>query len=135
MPSFFTFKSYWSALILVFLVLGGSLASKASHLAAADLYIDYIGSGANDYSYRVTLAVYKACEPGAIPLEDEETVTYSSPSGCGLSGTLDMKTPKIDTLDQLCPDFKASNSCRDVNSIFPAFIRHIWVKDVTLSGP
>ncbi|WP_344823486.1 hypothetical protein, partial [Rurimicrobium arvi] len=113
--------------------------SKASHLAAADISVDYVPTAASPYTYKITLNVYKACELGAIDLSKTETLNWESISKCLPGDSRDMGTPQIDTLDQLCDTFKKINSCRTLDAtsvaLRPAFVRHRWQLVVTLPGP
>jgi len=112
------------------------LSSQASHYAAADMHIDYVGTGPTDYTYKITLNLYKACEPNNAGLPTTTTLNWRSIGGCGPSGSTSMTSPIIDTLDKLCDTFKSQNSCRVATStFFPAFVRHTFVKTVTLSVP
>ncbi|MBL7713139.1 MAG: hypothetical protein JNL13_11760, partial [Chitinophagaceae bacterium] len=123
-------------LIGLFLVLLYCAPARANHLAAADMHVDYVPTGATPYSYRVTLNVYKACE-GGIPLGLTARLEWESISGCLPGGFRDMGPVTIDTLDKLCDTFKAISSCRPDTGVtdYPAFIRHTWVLVVDLPGP
>lgn len=125
--------TYFRACVLSLLLLGISINAGASHLAAADIHVDYVGTGPTDYTYKITLNVYKSCEPSSIDLSTAATLNWTS--SCMAGGSSLMGAPIIDTLDHLCDTFKSINSCRDVTSPFPAFVRHTWVKIVTLAGP
>ncbi|WP_344823173.1 hypothetical protein, partial [Rurimicrobium arvi] len=130
---------YIKLFLLVFLLPFLPLQSKASHLAAADISVDYVPTAASPYTYRVTLNVYKSCEIGAAPLATSATLNWKSISDCFPGDSRDMGTPQIDTLDQLCDTFKKINSCRTLDStsvaLRPAFVRHRWQLVVTLPGP
>lgn len=108
--------------------------SMASHYAAVDLYMDYIGTGPTNLKYQVVLVVYKACEWGpngtAIDLSATETVNFSSP--CGSIPSRTITGGPSDTLDQLCPAFAPHNMCREYNSPWPAFVRKVYKDTVTL---
>lgn len=125
--------------LIAFMLLFGTLWSGkaiASHYAAVDLYVDYIGTGPTNLKYRVTLVLYKACEVGSIDLPLTTTVNIASgPSGCGVGTSLPLNNPVIDTLDGLCPSFSAINSCRQSGSPWPAFVRHTFQDTITLSTP
>lgn len=121
-------------MVLSFLPFSGALAS---HFAAADLQVDYVGEGPNDLRYKVTLTLYRACELplnpdfGQAELSNFETVRY------GFGGTWGYNTGRMaasprDTLDQLCPNFKDQNSCRVRGSIYPGFIRRVYDTVITL---
>jgi len=60
-----SYIQYGIRYLLLSLVLCGIMASptKASHVAAGDIYMDYIGHGPSNLKYLVTLVVYKVCEP------------------------------------------------------------------------
>jgi hypothetical protein len=103
--------------LLPLLLLLGALPSRAVHIAAVDLYINYIGTPgtADSFKYEIILQVYKACEKSntGTPLGSAYDITYFTSSGCGAGGTIKVNTPVIDTLDKLCDTFKAKNSCRN----------------------
>lgn len=129
----------FAASLFTMLLTALSFQSQASHLAAADIHVDYV-PGVSTYTYRITLNVYRACERGSAPLSTAATLRWQSISGCNTGGSSDMGAPKIDTLDQLCDTFKAYNACRfptDTVALarFPAFVRHQWTLVVTLPGP
>jgi len=122
-------------LVALMLLFGTLWSGKAiaSHYAAVDLYMDYIGTGPTNLKYRVTHVLYKACEVGSIDLPLSTTVNINSgPSGCGSALSLPLSNPDIDTLDGLCPAFSAINSCRQSGSPWPAFVRHMFQDTITL---
>jgi gliding motility-associated-like protein len=129
-------KSVRIRIISMMLVLLCLFSNKAlaSHIAAADLYIDYIGTHPNDLRYKVTLVLFKACDIGSIDLPTSDYVNISSSCG-GPVGNCNHLMPTVvgpDTLDQLCDTFKSINSCRVAGSIYPGFIRRIYIDTVTL---
>jgi gliding motility-associated-like protein len=126
-------RSLLGSLGILIMLLCSAGKAVASHYAAADMYVDYIGNGPGDYRYKVTLKVYKACEPFSSSL-GSESFSVSSPSGCNSFSTSRFMQPKqIDTLDQLCADFKPFNSCRvPTDTTLPAFIRHTFTDTITL---
>ncbi len=128
-------------LLIFSLTLLLSLTSKfvfASHYAAGDIYVTYIGagqdgcSGTTEYKYEITVDVYKACEPGSSFLGTNETLRIWS-TNAGYDQSIQMSNPQIDTVDQLCDVYKPVNSCRNAGQAGPywAFIRHrytyIWI--------
>jgi gliding motility-associated-like protein len=130
----------WTRLLLICTLLlgaGGFQDAIASHFAAGDLYVTYIGNGPTNLKYRVTLYTYVACEPSQAALYTSETVSWSSSCGGGGSRTITI-TPNAystqggDTLDQLCPGFTAVNSCRSGNTAYPGFVRGTFEDTVTL---
>lgn len=122
-------RKYMLALFIMLLASAGTKVF-ASHYAAADIYLDYIGSGPGNFKYKVTLIIYKACEPGSIDLSDNEVVHF----GSSCYGTIDriLNQPNNDTLDQLCPNFAPINSCRVSGSQWPAFVRKTFTDTITL---
>ena len=129
-----TFIKQFKSFVLIVLLVLLSKETSASHYAAADIHVDYIGTGPTDYTYKITLNLYKACEWGNASLPTTTTLNWSS--SCFPGGSTTMTTPVIDTLDQLCDTFKSQNSCRVATStFFPAFVRHTFVRTVTLPGP
>lgn len=134
------FKLFVAGLFAL-LCMAVSFQSRATHLAAADIHVDYVPGGASVYTYRITLNVYRACERTSARLDTNATLNWSSISGC-IAGKFSspMGKPQIDTLDQLCDTFKAYNACRfptDTVALarYPAFVRHRWTLVVTLPGP
>lgn len=127
-------RCFSACLLLLYSVLWGGVAS-ASHYAAADLYVDYIGTGPGNLKYRVTLMLYKSCEPGSIDLTTTTSVRIYSPSGCSNQQILlPMTASDKDTLDQLCANFAPINACRSPgqNSPWPAFVRHTFIDTISL---
>ena len=96
--------------------------SKACHLAAADIYVTYVGEGADgcsnpDYKYEVTLIIYYACQDCFNPGNGPQQVFYESAflgvggGNPGLSVRVDTVGPAPDTVHSLCGQFSDSNSC------------------------
>jgi len=106
-------------------------------VAAADIYWDYIGTDGNDLRYRITLVLFKACEPNNAGLGTTAQVRIYAPS-CGSSQASPFTTLNLpmvvgpDTMDQLCANFKDSNTCRTPTSPWPGFERRIYIDVVTL---
>lgn len=135
-----TCKGVLGTLLLILSTFG---AAYASHLAAADISVRYVGNKPGEcapiFTYEVTLEIYKSCEQGSIDLDRTATISVFSPSGC-VAGTINLPLTvapnNIDTLDQLCWDAKQLNSCRMPNqtgpNAQPGFIRHRFVTRVSL---
>ncbi len=136
-------KSVLGALFLLLLSFGNA---RATHLAAADISVRYIGPMPGDnrcipfFTYEVTLDVYKACEENSSTLFPSQTVNIFTPSGCysGPTLTLPLSNPQIDTLDQLCVDSKYLGSCfnnqvpRADGKTQPSFVRHHYIDTISL---
>lgn len=119
-------------LLIVFACLGPK--TFANHLAAVDIRADYIGSGPNDMKYRVTLTVYKACEPPNAWLVDTEYYVIRSVS-LNLQDTGMAITSRMDTVDYMCPALSAQNSCRRVaNTSGPGYVRAVYYDTVVVPG-
>jgi hypothetical protein len=104
----------------------------ASHYASVDMFIDFIGSDSLHMKYRVTLTVYKACEPNSSQLSGSEPLSVSSVNA---QFTINRTLPQVgpeDTLDQLCGNFSPINSCRQVGSPWPAFVRRRYIDTITV---
>lgn len=120
----------WLLVMCVLMFIGMDKA-KASHFAAADLFLTYVGDGVDgctgttEYKYLVTFDIYKACEQGSAGLPQNVSISYQSTNSGDPVGFLAMSTPRIDTLDGLCDNFKKDNSCRvPANQNLPGFVRH-----------
>ncbi len=114
-----------ATIVALFASVFNTYIAKASHFAAADLYMEYVGDINNQYRYHIVLSVFKACEPGSIDLGTFETIhVWSLNSNYDENFTIFGDPP--DTLDQLCPGFKPHNSCRETGSQFPAFVRKVY---------
>lgn len=116
-------------ILLVILVSLSGLQAKAGHLAAADIYYEYM----SPLTYKVHLVLYQDCGPASsFALSNPESVTVSSAS-CGQSFNLVVDTVGNggkDTLSSLCA--VVSNWCKDPNSIYPAYERWHFSGVVTL---
>ncbi|XZF16012.1 gliding motility-associated C-terminal domain-containing protein [Chitinophagaceae bacterium MMS25-I14] len=132
----FTRQLFFAMLLLISSF--GFKTGYASHFAAADMYVKYIGTGQADLRYAIVLDVYKACEWGNSDLYYPEYVTISSASLGVASYTVTMDTAgtghRSDTLDQLCSQFAPINSCRVQNTIYPGFVRSRYTDTVVLQG-
>jgi len=105
----------------------GIKQAKASHFAAADLYMEYVGTPAEPFRYKLVVNVYKACEPNNASLSTFETLRlWSVNAGACADFSMNVMGSPEDTLDQLCDNFKPSNSCRVPGSQFPAFVRRTY---------
>ncbi|MCB9046719.1 MAG: gliding motility-associated C-terminal domain-containing protein [Chitinophagales bacterium] len=124
----------------------GATKAKACHFAAADIYVTYIGTGANgcgtpDYQYEITLIVYHACQTCYLDAGTTAPVYYKSATleaagSPNASGTVTVTslTTAPDTSHQLCAQFADSNSCKQLStaSRFPAFRVRTYKGTVTL---
>ncbi len=138
--------------------------SKACHLAAADIYVTYVGEGADgcsnpDYKYEVTLIIYYACQDCFNPGNGPQQVQYQSeslgfgivsPGNPAVTVRLDTFGQAPDTVHSLCGQFSDSNSCilpewslprgtplPDRAANFPGYQKRIYRNKtpLTLPGP
>ncbi len=114
-----------------------TIESKATHYAAVDMYVDYVGSGPTDLRYKVTLSVYKACEnPNGFANADlsiyDGDIEITSSCGSITPPSYRLPVVAVDTLDQLCQNFSLQNSCRSTTTPYPGFVRWRFVDTITL---
>lgn len=128
--NFTKFRSFLTYAIVLICSMS-AISAKASHYAAIDLYVTYVGNGPADLRYRVVLNVYKACEPGSIDLVPSDGA-ISVTSSCGSLSNITLTARGIDTLDQLCDTFSMQNSCRSPSSMYPGFVRWTFYDTLTL---
>lgn len=115
------------------LMLLGLMGTKAyaDHIAAVDLYADYIGADSTNMKYRVTLVVYKNCS-GITTLGATQTITTNSVLG-GFNFTRALpQFGTTDTLDQLCENLGIPNRCRSAASTFPGYERKTYRDTITV---
>ena len=109
-------------MLLVFTVLVTALFSvqnaKACHLAAADIFVTYVGAGADgcsapDYQYEVTLVIYYACQTCFNDGEFNQSIrVQSTEAGFNQAFVAPPFNPTdADTVHGLCGEFADSNSC------------------------
>jgi gliding motility-associated-like protein len=133
------------ALVIIMFSIGVQKAS-ASHYAAVDLYVTYIGAGQNgctgttDYKYEITLQIYAACDVNQIsslPIgfdqiriwstnaNKDTSIYFGDPFFAANPGYLTMVA---DTVDQLCGSFKPQNSCRQAGVVdkYPGYARNTY---------
>ena len=108
----------------------------ASHYAAGDIYVDYIGTGPNDLTYKVTVKLYRACQQGATfgnPIQVAYVDTCNGVAGGGGTITCDtVGNGAFQVVAALCPNFFATNSCASPGSQWPAFEQWTYTGTVTL---
>ncbi|MCD6064687.1 MAG: hypothetical protein K0R82_2598 [Flavipsychrobacter sp.] len=131
-------KRSFRVLMLTFMFSMGMLNVNASHFAAADIIVDWIGTENNDLTYKITLIVYKACE-GTNSFQSDlyptEPIRIRSVNG-SFDLTWTVSDSPEDTLDQLCDNFKAKNLCREPftnpGPNWPGFVRRTYDTTITL---
>ncbi len=133
------FKTFAAGLPVLLLVLFTQHKSYASHFAAGEIYLTYIGEGADgcsntsEYKYIITLDIFRACEQGSAPAPTFASINYGS-LNAGFSNTLNMSEFQADTLNDLCEVFVPQNSCiiPANQNTYPAYIRHRFTDTLVL---
>lgn len=139
---------------LLFLIPLFQTPVKASHFAAGDIQVTFIGRDSTDLRYLVQYFVYKVCErvdpnnPNSgmnALLSSQETITISSINANAnithtrpwdsIGKNADGSAKYLDTLDQLCGNLKSQNSCFNLqnDNKYPAFVRARYSDTVNLS--
>lgn len=112
-----TMKKFYQILLLTAVLLGSVYQSNATHVAAADIYYEYLAP----LTYRIHLILYRDCKPGNAGLSGISTMTVSSAT-CNQSLPLTLDTNGNDTrhiYGDLCPNI--DNWCVNPASIFPGY--------------
>jgi gliding motility-associated-like protein len=133
----------------------GVQTARATHFAAGDIQVTFIGNDSTDLRYLVQYFVYKVCErldpnnPNSgmnALLGQNETITVSSiNAGVNISHSrkwdsigvnADGSAKYLDTLDQLCGNLKSQNSCFNLqnDNKYPAFVRARYSDTINLSS-
>lgn len=103
--------------------------SKATHVAAADIYYQYLAP----LTYRINLVLYRDCKPGNAGLSGVAQMTVSSVT-CNQTFNITLDTNGNNTrkiYGDLCPNI--NNWCVDPNSIFPGYEE--WHYDTVVTLP
>ncbi len=129
--------AYLCASVFIYCALPSKLL--ASHFAAIDLYVTYVGdqtgcSATGDLVYEVTLDIYGNCGTNSASLGANPGPTARiriQSENAGYDETIETDVPERDTVDELCPTFKPLNSCRvPANANFQAYARdrykYLW---------
>lgn len=129
---------YVFSFVIMLTALFAANTAKACHLAAADIYIEYAGKGVDvcnpdpDYTYDITLVTYSYCNC-TLTTGNNETVFYQSENGATGVLSVQLSSPGIDTVDQLCPAFSVQSQCRvPANAHLPGYKRRTYTGTITL---
>lgn len=119
--------------IVFLLTICSGTAVYADHFAAADIRADYVGHGPSDLTYKVTLVMYRACEPKNAVLTSPVPISVFSSCVPGWFPLVDTvgNGPAV-IVNQLCPQFDSLNSCIKTGSPWPAYERWTYSGYVTL---
>ena len=132
-------KPVAAAILSMLCIMGVTRDAKASHLAAADIFLTYVGEGADgcstttEYKYLLTVDVYRACEVGSIAAPTSARITWGS-ENAGISNNFTMTNFERDTLEDLCEAFRPANSCiiPANEDLYPAYVRHRFTDTIIL---
>src|SRR5690554_6749158 len=137
-------------LVTCFLLFPG--LAQGTHFAAGDLRVTYAGAGVDpcngkpDYTYKIELHVYGACED-RLPIGISQMVYYQSEnSGLPVENVSMDCISHVDgsvvapgsgylgqNVHSLCPIFDHMNSCRNINNgHLPGFYKWVYTKTITL---
>lgn len=108
--------------------------SLASHFAAIDLYVTYLGDpngcSSSELKYEVVLVIYGNCSPTSAQLGDNNGVLTIRSDNAGHTETVpvDGSILERDTVDQLCPGLKPLNSCRIPGNVnqYPGYFKNTY---------
>lgn len=128
--NFMTLRNIKLTLCFLFSALFSYKQSLATHLSAADIRADYIGTSPTDQRYIVTLTTYTGCEPAAMAFSLYESIDVY------LSDTplyyVRLSLISSDTLQPYCPQVSVLNSCRSASSVYPGYVRAVYADTITL---
>lgn len=121
-------KRIFLIIIVAFSTLLLSKTSNATHVAAGDIYYEYV----SPLKYKVHLVLYRDCKPGNSTLFSTDIVYAESISkGYNIPITVDTTGNNTNKMyGDLCPNI--SNWCVDPNSIFPGYEEWHYTGEITL---
>src|SRR6187455_3267007 len=109
-------KLYVKFFLGLLLVLGGlgMNPARADHISSTEMYLDYIGTGPTDLTYRVTFITFRVCIKNNLILFPTVSINVKSTNATfNQNFTLTNEVLRLDangnpvyedTLDNLCPD-------------------------------
>jgi gliding motility-associated-like protein len=121
-------KKIFQLLLLSMILLGSFKQANASHVAAADVFYEYI----DPLVYKIHLVLYRDCKAGTAGLSGTDGMTASSVS-CNQSIPFTVDTTGNNTrkiYGDLCPNI--DNWCVNNASIFPGYEEWHYTAIVTL---
>ncbi|MFM6944635.1 MAG: hypothetical protein ACKOXV_05055, partial [Bacteroidota bacterium] len=120
--------------ILVASIFALSSQVKASHFAAGDIKVQFIGLDSLDLRYRITVNIYYDCL-GTAPYPTQ-TIHYQSVNGSvNTSVSVPFDPAQSLTISQLCPAFASQSACVNPTGapVYPGFFKRVYTTVVTLS--
>lgn len=140
-------KLYVKFFLGLMLLLGGFAVNpaRADHISSTEMFLDYIGTGPSDLTYRVTFITYRICIKNNLQLFPTVSVQVTSANaGAGSTQNVTLTNIKLrddangnpvyeDTLDNLCPEFSKINSCRVLANVnYSGYTMRIYQDTITL---
>jgi gliding motility-associated-like protein len=121
----------------------------ASHIAALDMNVKYIGagqdgcSGTTEYKYEITCIIYTACEVNSATGGGGNLQYWSDNAGIPKTNIPLVQEPNVsgsiidpDTVHSLCAVYSQSNSCKNrANQNLPGFFRWTYKQIIILPSP
>jgi gliding motility-associated-like protein len=134
---------------LLLLSFAGINTANASHIAALDLSVKYIGagqdgcSGTTEYKYEISVTLFTACEQGSITGGGGTLEYWSDNAGIPRTNIPLEQVPNRvgsttdpDTVHSLCAVYSQSNSCKNrANQHLPGFFQWVYKQTITLPSP
>lgn len=107
--------------------------AKASHFAAGDIKVEFIGLDSLDLRYRVTVTVYYDCK-GTSPYPTVGLFYQSTSAGVNTSVTVPFDVAQNLTLSQLCPAYASQSACvNPTSTAYPGFFKRVYTTVLTLT--
>jgi gliding motility-associated-like protein len=106
--------------------------AKASHFAAGDIKVEFVGLDSLDLRYKVTVTVFYDCS-GAPPYATIELFWQSTSAGVNNSLLIPFDPAQNLTLSQLCPAFASQSSCVNPSGNKPGFFKRVYSTVLTLT--
>jgi gliding motility-associated-like protein len=139
-------KLYVKLFLGLLLLLGGlgMTPARADHISSTEMYLDYIGTGPSDLTYRVTFITYRICIKNNLQLFPTVSVNVHSDNAGNYNQSVTLTNIKLrddangnpvyeDTVDNLCPDFSKVNSCRVMANVnYSGYTMRIYQDTITL---
>ena len=106
--------------------------AKASHFAAGDIKVEFVGLDSLDLRYKVTVTVFYDCS-GAAPYPTVTLYYQSLSGGINTSQSVPFDVAQNLTLSQLCPAFASQSSCVNPSGAYPGFFKRVYSTVLTLT--
>jgi len=119
--------------ILVASIFALSSQVKASHFAAGDIRVEFVGLDSLDLRYRVTVTVYYDCK-GTAPYATVGLFYQSTSAGVNTSVLVPFDVAQNLTLSQLCPAYASQSACvNPTSTAYPGFFKRVYATVLTLT--